>query len=107
MQMNVHALRCPLPEGAVTILRHRADTALGRFASRISSLDVRISDVNGPRGGMGFSCLARVRLRQPSIEILANAQSDDPLHGAAEALERARASVAAAVQRFLTLRRRP
>lgn len=43
----------------------RFATALGRFASRIHSLVVRIGDVNGPRGGEDKRCLVHVRLASP------------------------------------------
>ena len=101
--MRIHILHrlTDLVEDADVVLRRRASFALGRFAARIDALRLRISDVNGPRGGVGFSCLARVRLRSPAIEVVASAEDSDPMRGAALAIDRARSGVARAIERSL------
>jgi ribosomal subunit interface protein len=43
-------------------VRRRVDFAIGRFATRISRVTVRLSDVNGPRGGVDKECRIHVRL---------------------------------------------
>jgi len=40
----------------------RIQFSVGRFAGRIRSLTVRLSDVNGPRGGVDQRCSVRVEL---------------------------------------------
>lgn len=48
-----------------TLIEHaqrRAAVAFARFGGGVRDLDIRISDVNGPRGGTGIACLARLRL---------------------------------------------
>ncbi|MBA3847867.1 MAG: HPF/RaiA family ribosome-associated protein, partial [Planctomycetes bacterium] len=83
MRITIHHRLSEITEAGALELRRRAAFALGRFATRIEALSLRIRDVNGPRGGVGFSCLARVRLRRPATEIVASADAEDPLLGAA------------------------
>jgi putative sigma-54 modulation protein len=42
--------------------QRRASFAFDRFGAAVREIDIRVSDVNGPRGGAGIACLARVRL---------------------------------------------
>lgn len=42
---------------------HRVGLALGRLAGSIERIVLRLSDENGPRGGVAARCLAEVRLR--------------------------------------------
>lgn len=99
MRVNIHHRIAGLSKEADVALRRLAAFALGRFATRINELSLRISDVNGPRGGVGFSCLARVRMSRPAIEVVATAEADDPILGAARALDKARNRVARSVER--------
>lgn len=106
MRLTIHAVHCVLSEEDHLTLRRRAAYALGRFSTRIEALSLRITDVNGPRGGVGFTCLARVRLRGSTSEIIANAASDRALQSALLALERVRSGVAHAVDRALAMQGR-
>ena len=106
MRITITTAHCDLAEADHLAVRRRAAFALGRFATRIEALSLRISDVNGPRGGIGFRCLARVRLRGAPSEIIANAASDDGLQSALLALERARSGVAHAIDRVLAMQGR-
>ena len=50
---------------SVALVRTRLEFALGRFAGRVRSLTVRLTDTNGPRGGCDKKCLIAVRLTSP------------------------------------------
>ena len=106
MRITITTVHCDLTDAGQVTVRRRAAFALGRFSTRIEALSLRISDVNGPRGGVGFRCLARVRLRGAASEIIANAASDDAVQCALLALERARSGVAHAVDRVLAVQGR-
>lgn len=41
-------------------VKRRVHFSLGRFAGRIGSLSVRLTDINGPRGGLDKCCDIRV-----------------------------------------------
>ena len=51
-----------LPPDAAHVAQQRLRFALGRFADRVRSLTVRLSDINGPRGGRDKRCTIAVRL---------------------------------------------
>ena len=106
MRLTIHAVHCALPEDDHLTLRRRAAFALGRFATRVEAISLRITDINGPRGGVGFTCLARVRLRGWATEIIATAASDRALQSAMLAMERVRSGVAHAVDRTLAMQGR-
>lgn len=46
----------------VELAQRRAAFAFARFGAAIRDLDILISDINGPRGGTGIACLARLCL---------------------------------------------
>jgi len=45
--------------------RRRIGFALGRFAGRIRTVSVRVTDVNGPRGGCDKACVVTVDAASP------------------------------------------
>ena len=51
-----------ISHGAARVAQQRLLFALGRFASRVRSVTVRLCDVNGPRGGRDKRCAIAVRL---------------------------------------------
>jgi len=42
--------------------QRRASFAFDRFGAVVRDIDIRMTDTNGPRGGAGIACLARLRL---------------------------------------------
>lgn len=51
-----------LTEAIRTYVGRRVHFALDRFSTRIPRVTVRLSDVNGPRGGVDKQCRIQVRL---------------------------------------------
>lgn len=49
--------RIPTTPGMLAFVHSRITAALGRFAARLESIRVRISDINGPRGGVDKRCV--------------------------------------------------
>jgi hypothetical protein len=74
---------------------------LGKFASSIRRLSIRVKDVNGPRGGVDRLCRIKIVLtRLPSVVVENHARSAmSAIHGALTAAERA---VRRAVRRLRT-----
>ncbi len=46
-----------------TMLQRQIDFALGRFEQRVRDIRVRLSDLNGPKGGIDKHCKITVTLR--------------------------------------------
>lgn len=80
---------------SVDLARRRLEFALGRFASRVRSLRVRLTDLNGPRGGLDKKCLIAVRLDRPRrVIVIEDVDADESV-----AISRAAERVARAVSR--------
>lgn len=78
-------------------IHRRAQFALGRFAGRIANMTVRLSDANGPRGGVDKCCDVRVDAGLSRPVIVRERQSD--MHTAvALAVDRAGRTVARMVR---------
>ncbi len=62
--MDIHLITRHLDRTPILVeyAQRRAAFAFARFDAAVRDLDIRISDVNGPRGGNGIACLARLRL---------------------------------------------
>jgi putative sigma-54 modulation protein len=56
MKLRIAARGLTLTNEMREYIRRRVQFGLGRFDGRISSLSVRLADVNGPRGGVDKSC---------------------------------------------------
>ncbi len=69
-------------------VRRRLHFALGRFSGKIRSVSVRLTDVNGPRGGIDKCCDIRVNvgLRQ---EVIVRERQNNIHAAVAFAVERA------------------
>ena len=86
------------PGTSVALARTRLEFILGRFAGRVRSLTMRLTDVNGPRGGPDRKCLITVRLTRPRRVIVI--EDVDTNHNAvvSRAVERASRAVSRALQ---------
>lgn len=82
-------------------IRQRLGVKLGKYATAIERVSVRVSDVNGPRGGGDKICRIKVVLSSlPSVIFESQASSlNDTVNGALAGTERA---VRRSMQRRLT-----
>ena len=86
------------PGASVALARTRLAFALGRFAGRVRSLTVRLTDVNGPRGRPDKKCLIAVRLTRPRRVIVVEDVDTDHNVAVSRAAERTSRAVSRAVQ---------
>ncbi len=56
MRVEVRVQNTDLGEALRGYVEHRLRFALGRFGGRVGRVMVRLSDINGPRGGVDKSC---------------------------------------------------
>lgn len=76
MQIEIQARDFELTPGLRAHVRRRLHFALGRYEDRVTRVMVRLSDLNGPRGGVDKACLLRIRLHgQPAI-LIEDAEED-------------------------------
>jgi ribosome-associated translation inhibitor RaiA len=101
MNLDVRGVKYELGERLLEHLERRLRFALGRFASRIAGVSVRLSDVNGPRGGIDKRCRIAIALIPRGV-VRVEAPGDDPFALVARAAKRA----GRAVHRALGRRRR-
>jgi putative sigma-54 modulation protein len=87
MNINLITRHLDRNETLLTLARRRAGYAFSRFGSIVRSVDIRLSDENGPRGGQGISCLARVHLASGG-HVLVESSAVTPEDGIAQAIAR-------------------
>jgi putative sigma-54 modulation protein len=98
MRIMVRAIGFDLPLSSQERVMRRVHLALGRFADRLGTITVRLSDVNGPRGGEDKRCQVNVTLRDAREVIIDELHAD--LHAAIDvALGRAAHAVGRSLDR--------
>lgn len=88
MQLDIRGVKYELSSELMEFIERRLGFALGRFASRIDTVEVRLCDVNGPRGGVDKQCRIAVALfPRGSVRVVESGQ--DPFALVACAVKRA------------------
>ena len=80
-----------------TLVERRIRFALSRFEPRIASIDVRLRDINGPRGGIDQQCRLVVRLRGRYASVVVEDQDVNLESAVSRGAERAARGVARAL----------
>jgi putative sigma-54 modulation protein len=81
-------------------IARRLSGALNAYAGSIQHVEVRLSDVNGPRRGAGDKVASLGITLRPSGRIVARAGSDDIYDSVTRAARRARTAVSRRVTRL-------
>src|SRR3954451_12101018 len=98
MRLRMRGVNCEMDDELKGHIERRLRFALGRFAARIDRLTVRLSDVNGPRGGVDKRCRIAVTL-VPRGVVMVEGSGDDPFTLVSDAAKRAVRSVQRALGR--------
>lgn len=96
MRMGILARGIALTEAIRLYAQRRLKTALGRYRHALASVQVRLLDVNGPRGGVDKHCV--VEVRGPALAPIIVRERDADLY---VAIDRAAGRVDRAVARRL------
>lgn len=83
----------------------RLSTVLHRFGSRVQWVDVRFTDVNGPRGGVDTRCRVEASIH-PLGSIVADETHETALQAIREASDKVARSAARRLERLRERRRR-
>ena len=76
MKIETQAHGFPLTDGLRHHIRQRLHFAFDRIGERIRKVVVRLSDINGPRGGADKRCQLQVSLDKRPEVIIEDTQSD-------------------------------
>jgi len=76
MNIDIQARGFPLTEALERRLHTRLGFTLSRAVSRIRRVNVRLSDLNGPRGGVDKRCHIEIRLDGLPVVVVDDVQSD-------------------------------
>ncbi len=105
MQIDIVAQNAEVPRHLKALILRRAHYALGRFADAVRRVRIRLSDENGPRGGMDKRCLLDVKLaRSGSLQI--DVKDEEFMPALSRAMDRAARRIHEKIDRHRTIRRR-
>ena len=76
MELNVRAHGRPLTPSLVVHAQRRVQGALHRLAPEVRRVEVRLADVNGPRGGVDQRCKLSLTLAHHGPELVAEATDE-------------------------------
>jgi len=106
MQIDIQALNFPLTDALRERVRRRMGFALGGRDEHIQRVSVRLSDINGPKGGKDMCCQIRVILEKEPDVLVKDIETD--LYVAIDrASDRVGRSVARRLDRRITRQRAP
>lgn len=79
------------------LARRRFEYTLGRFHGRVRSVSIRVTDMNGPRGGIDKLCRVTVHLVAPKRSLVIEETDADAVVAIDRAADRTARTVARAV----------
>lgn len=76
MQIDIHAHGFTLTDGIHDYVLKRLAYSLNHGDEHITRVNVRLSDINGPRGGEDKRCLIEIRLKGAPEVVIEDTESD-------------------------------
>ncbi|MBU0501420.1 MAG: HPF/RaiA family ribosome-associated protein [Gammaproteobacteria bacterium] len=76
MQIDIQSQGFPLTDGLRDYLMKRLAYGLNHGDEYITRVSVRLSDINGPRGGADKRCLIEVRLKAAPAVVIEDTEAD-------------------------------
>ena len=76
MRLQIHSVPFSLTPGLQARISRRLEFALSRFQRGITSVTVRLRDLNGPRGGVDKQCSIEAHLRRGRICLVEDTDTD-------------------------------
>jgi len=76
MQMDIQSQGFTLTDSLRDYIIKRLAYALNHGGEYISRVTVRLSDINGPRGGTDKRCFIEVRIKQKSAVVIEDTEAD-------------------------------
>jgi len=105
MNININAKKFKLTEALKQYAIKRINFSLGHKSEHIQKIAMRLSDINGPRGGADKRCQLQIKLNGMANVVVADTQSD--MYNAIDsACDRASYTVTKKIGRKHTIQRR-
>ena len=101
MQITIKSRQVQMQEDTINTMDRRLRFALSRFGHSVNRVTVRLTDINGPKGGYDKECLIVVKLRKGG-EVVVRGHGKD----CSSALNYCADRISRAVGRELARRRR-
>ena len=76
MQTDIQARSFPLTDALRNHVHNRLGFTFLNASSRVQRVRVRLSDLNGPRGGVDKCCLVEIRLEGLPVVVVEDVQSE-------------------------------
>ena len=105
MNIDIKTLGFGLTSGLRDHVADRLRASLGRFAARVRQVTARLSDLNGPRGGLDKRCQLMLHV-DGAVPIVVRDTEQDLYVAVDRAAERARRTLARQVQRSHRMKER-
>ena len=104
MKMQLRTKGIPITQALEAHIERRVRFALSRFGQKIRSVTVRLTDLNGPKGGEDIQCKILAYMT-PGEGVIVNDRSEDPFTAVARASERIGHSISRRVRRMKARRK--
>lgn len=98
MDVKIRGHRVRMTSELMEHAERRIHFAFGRFAPRLRRIVLRLTDTNGPKGGVDKACLVEAHL-QPYGMVVVEQRDHDLFSAIAHGVERAGRTVARLVER--------
>lgn len=76
MQLNIFGQHMDVTDALSDHVETRFDAALNQFDQRVLEVQIRLEDVNGPKGGVDKKCQATIHLRGGSTVVIEELHED-------------------------------
>ena len=104
MKVRIHQGKAGMPPGREEAILERVHFALARLSHRIRTLQIRLDDLNGPRGGVDKRCVMEADLARHG-RLVVDVPDEDLLAAVSRAARRMARRVADTFERTRDLRR--
>lgn len=75
MNIKIHSRSFKLSQPLYDHINSKLHLALGRYSGKVSRVEVKLMDVNGPKGGEDMNCLMKIRINHfKSVAVNATAE---------------------------------
>ena len=104
MDMRMTGNNISISEALNAYTEHRLRSVVGKAFKAFNELEVRLRDVNGPRGGVDKECSIRVALHRAGV-VFVRATGEDAYATVDKAASRLKLAVARRIGRSRSIRR--